>query len=91
MGITFNRMARLGLPIHDFVLDRSGISATGSLLDLGCGTDPGVAAAHARSPGVALIGLDARDENITQARALLESSARTPISLSLTSAMPSTR
>ncbi len=65
-------MARLGHPIHDFVLDRATLSAQNSLLDLGCGTGPGLATAHTRAPGVALIGMDAREQNIAAARALLE-------------------
>lgn len=64
-------MARLGHPIHAFVLDRARVSSDEVLLDLGCGTGPTLAEAHVRQPQVRLIGFDASPDSITAAGELL--------------------
>lgn len=59
-------MARLGHPIFEVIGDALDVSPGSTIVDLGCGRGPALAALQAREPTAHLIGLDASADAVAE-------------------------
>lgn len=64
-------MSEADEPIHDHLVESARLPPTGTVVDLGCGKGPTLAAFAARHPAARLVGLDLSAPALDAARALL--------------------